>query len=430
MPSWSDAWISWLFLAVCAAGAGFTLNALSPLKGGRLLRVPAFLSSWIVGEAVAHHFAWQLIATLVFAWAGALRYWPGWLGLALTLVSWGTLVVLFRRGRSARHVVEQSLSGFVAAGAWPPVPWTKLWLPLSMGRRGVRRVRDVEYGRVGNKRLKLDVYLPGESKGRRPAVLQIHGGAWVLGTKREQGLPLLYHLASHGWVGFNVDYRLSPRATFPDQLVDIKRALAWIREHADEYDVDPSFVVVTGGSAGGHLTALMALTQNAPQYQPGFEDADTSVQAAIPFYGVYCFVDRLGLFPKEFFTLLLEPWVMKKKLADAREAFVAASPIDQVGPDAPPFFVIHGDRDTLAPVQYARAFVAELRKVSRAPVLYAELPGAQHAFDIFYSPRTVRVIEAVERFLDEVHRRSGQRVRALPDVTSPATLEPAASLSD
>jgi acetyl esterase/lipase len=280
----------------------------------------------------------------------------------------------------------------------------------------VRRSRGIAYHGEGKQRLLLDVYRPSTPGNRRPAVLQIHGGAWVLGSRRDQGLPLLYHLASHGWVGFNVDYRLSPAATFPDHLIDLKRALVWIREHADEYGVDPGFIVVTGGSAGGHLTALMALTQNDPTYQPGFEAADTSVQAAVPFYGVYCFVDRLELYPREFFTMLLEPWVMKRRLADAPELFHEASPLDHVRADAPPFFVIHGDRDTLAPVQYARELVRLLRERSRALVAYAELPGAQHAFDVFYSPRSMRVIEGVERFLSRVYQQhesaSGERPQA------------------
>jgi acetyl esterase/lipase len=106
--------------------------------------------------------------------------------------------------------------------------------------------------------------------------------------------------------------------------------------------------------------------------------------------------------------MLLEPWVMKVKLAEAPEKFHEASPLDRVGADAPPFFVIHGDRDTLAPVQYARELVRLLRERSRSLVAYAELPGAQHAFDVFYSPRSVRVVEGVERFLSRVHQRHGQ----------------------
>jgi len=411
-------WVPWVFLVLCVAGAGFTLNALRPVKGGRVLLIPAFLSSWLVNEMVAHHFVWQLVATVAFVWLGALTAWPGWLGLALTAVSWASMLWLWRRGRLAGRIVHRSLESFVSSDPWPRVPAYKLWLPFSMGRRGVRRLADVEYGRVGKKRLLLDVYLPREAGRLRPAVIQIHGGGWVLGSKNEQGLPLVQHLASHGFVCFAIDYRLSPRATFPDHLVDVKRALAWVREHADEYGVDPSFVAVTGGSAGGHLTALAALTQNDPTYQPGFEDADTSVQAAVPFYGVYCFRDRLGLFPPEFFDLLLEPLVMKANQESDPEAYRLASPLDRVDERAPPFFVVHGDKDTLAPVEYARAFVDALRSASREPVCYVELPGAQHAFDVFHSPRTVRVVEGVERFLSEVRRRAldgrAERVAAGP----------------
>jgi acetyl esterase/lipase len=79
--------------------------------------------------------------------------------------------------------------------------------------------------------------------------------------------------------------------------------------------------------------------------------------------------------------------------------------MDQVRADAPPFFVVHGDLDTLAPVDDAREFVARLRAVSHAPVLYAEMKGAEHAFDVFPSYRTARVIEGIERFLHSVHEQ-------------------------
>jgi acetyl esterase/lipase len=188
-------------------------------------------------------------------------------------------------------------------------------------------------------------------------------------------------------------------------LVDLKRALAWVREHAAEYGGDPDFIAVTGGSAGGHLTALMALTQNDPEYQPGFEDADTSVQAAVPFYGVYDFTDRFRLRGRQNMKPFLERMVMKKRMDRDPEAYRKASPMDLVRPDAPPFFVIHGSLDILVPVGEARHFVETLRKVSTQPVAYAELPGAQHAFEIFPSLRTIHVIAAVERFLWIVHGR-------------------------
>jgi acetyl esterase/lipase len=220
-----------------------------------------------------------------------------------------------------------------------------------------------------------------------------------MGDKREQGWPLLSHLAANGWVCFNLNYRLSPGATFPDHLIDLKAGLAWIREHAAEWNIDPSFIAVTGGSAGGHLAALMGLTANDPEYQPGFEAADTSVQAAVPIYGVYDFTGRRGTNRLPFWYRRLERQIMKAFRDEEPDKFRRASPIERIHPDAPPFLIIHGDRDTLAPVEEARDFANALAEVSTAPVLYAELKGAQHAFDLFCSPRTAHMLAAVLQFL-------------------------------
>jgi len=201
----------------------------------------------------------------------------------------------------------------------------------------------------------------------------------------------------------SANYRLSPRATFPDPLIDLKHALVWIREHAEEIGADPDFIVVTGGSAGGHLASLVALTANDPAYQPGFEDADTSVRACVAFYGVYDFTDRYGVWPHRGLARLLEWWVLKAPLATERDRFERASPMGQVHDRAPPFLIVHGDRDTMVPVEEARHFAADLRKVSKAPVVYLEVPGAQHAFEVMPSIRTAFVIRGVEQFLNTIH---------------------------
>jgi acetyl esterase/lipase len=213
--------------------------------------------------------------------------------------------------------------------------------------------------------------------------------------------------------------RLSPRATFPDHLIDVKRAIAWIREHVAEYGGDPSFIVVTGGSAGGHLASLTALTANEPEYQPGFEAVDTRVDGCVAFYGVYDFTDRHRQYRNRGLTDVLERHVMKVPMAAAREAYERASPMSRVHPDAPPFFVIHGDSDTLVPVADARHFVEALRQHMREPVVYAEIPGAQHAFEIFPSLRTTFVVHGVERFLAHLYGRhrvaTGDERTAAPD---------------
>lgn len=385
--------MSWVYLTLSINGALYTVNAFVPTRKNKVLFVPSFFASWITIELAWLHLIWQVLLTLVFARLGALRHKPGKVGLAVSVASWAGLVVLVRRSLAARHEIRAALEGLSH-----PRPEPRR-LPITV-------VRNVEYQRVHGKKIRLDVYTPvapPEPGVRRPALVQIHGGGWTIGDKREQGLLLMRRMASEGWVGFNVNYRLSPGATFPDHLVDIKKAIAWIRDHADEYGIDPGFIAVTGGSAGGHLTALTALTANRAELQPGFETADTSVQAAVPFYGVYDFTNRNGAWPEDTVRMFIEPIVMKAYLAEEPEKFALASPLDQVHAEAPPFFVIHGDMDTLAPVEDARDFVHRLRAVAEEPVYYLELHGAQHAFEIFPSIRANQVIDAVTHFLDGVH---------------------------
>ena len=104
----------------------------------------------------------------------------------------------------------------------------------------------------------------------------------------------MYHLAAKGWVCVAINYRLAPRDPFPAQIIDVKKGIAWIRENIASYGGDPDYIAITGGSAGGHLCALAALTPNDPEWQPGFEDVDTSVQVAIPHYGVYDLAGATG----------------------------------------------------------------------------------------------------------------------------------------
>jgi acetyl esterase/lipase len=281
----------------------------------------------------------------------------------------------------------------------PRVDWWQIALPFPMRHPEVERIADIEYHRPGALGLHLDVYRRRDRPAGCPTLLQIHGGGWMVGSKNEQGIPLMLHLAARGWVCVSVDYRLAPVATFPEPLVDVKRAIAWIRERGREYGANPDFLVVTGGSAGGHLCSLAALTANDPEYQPGFEEVDTSVRGCVAFYGVYDFTDRHGHYRNPGLAKLLQRWVMKQPLAHARDAFEKASPMSRVRADAPPFFVIHGDRDTLVPVAEARRFSEALRASASAPVVYAEIPGAQHAFEIFPSLRATFVVHGVERFL-------------------------------
>ena len=406
-----QAWSPWLFLVVALVGAWFTFNAYRPIGSPATLATVSFFAGWLTTELAFHHLGWQVVATIVFVWAGALAAWPGWVALGITIVSWLGLARCYSRARQAEEAVEQALVGAlgedyeqrilptVRERLAPAIDWRQIALPFWMRHAEVERVRDVEYVRIDGRPLRLDVYRRRDHPRNCPTLLQIHGGGWVLGSKNEQGLPLMLQLAARGWVCVSIDYRLAPRATFPDPLLDVKQAIRWIRTHGAEYGANPEFLVVTGGSAGGHLAALTALTANDPAYQPGFEEVDTSVRGCVAFYGVYDFTDRHGHYRNPGLARLLARHVMKAELATSREAYERASPMSCIHEAAPPFFIVHGDRDTLVPVAEARSFAESLRATTRSPVVYAEIPGAQHAFELFPSVRTTFVVHGVERFL-------------------------------
>jgi acetyl esterase/lipase len=403
----------WLLLAVGVLALAFAVNALWPRYAPAGLAAVSFFAGWLTAELALHHALAIAIVAGALVYGGALAAWPGSLGLGFAVASTLLLLLSWRRADGTRAVIEAALGDdFDDPDELDDsaLRWRQLLLPIPVTHPAVERLRNVVYHEAGPLRLRLDVfrrrggdYGPGA---RRPVMLFVHGGAWMIGSKNHHGLPLMHHLAARGWVCYSINYRLSPRATWPDHAVDVKRAIAWVRDHAVEHGGDPGFIVISGGSAGGHLASLAALTANRPELQPGFERADTSVAACVSFYGIYDFTDRYGHWRNEGLQRLLERHVMKSKRRDAREVFAAASPITYIDAKAPPFLVVHGELDSLVPVAEGRKFFAELRAVSEAPCVYFEVPGAQHAFEIFPSPRTLHVLRGVERFTRAMHRRA------------------------
>lgn len=406
------AW-AWAYLACSVVGVAFVVNAYRPPRRPPLSGL-AFFAGWPTSELAPWHIAWQVAATVGFAAAGALDHWPGIVGLVVAASGWAGLTGLIVQGHRSAAVLDQALAGLAADTVASDLPssghdtmWRlpRLLLPLPRPTRTVRTIRGLDYAGDGARRHRLDVIVRRDHppSAGAPVVVYIHGGAWVFGDKREQGLPMLFELARRGWVAVTINYGLGPRTRWPGQVVDCKRALAWVKEHIAEYGGDRRFVVVSGGSAGGHLAALVALTAGDRGWQPGFEGVDTSVDACVSFYGVYDLsgggddrhADRALLD-------LLQRWVFPVRRRDDPDAYRDASPIHRVHGGAPPWFVVHGTDDTLVPVSEARRFVAALRAVSSSPVLYAEIPGAQHAFEVLPSVRTAHTVAAVVRFVEAV----------------------------
>ena len=387
-------------------GVATVFNARRPFIRNRALTVPSFALGWIGTEAAQLWLVRHGLSTARLLTKGRARSRQEHLALAAHAAAAAGFAGLIVEGRRTGEEIEPVLAPFLSPetiAARPQSVHIGEYIPVLMGQRNRTINRNISYGKHGW-RNKMDVVLPrAESTGPRPALLQIHGGGWILGNKQQQGLALLNHMAKQGWIGFNMNYRLAPKTKFPEQLIDCKSAVAWIREHADELGVDPDFIAVTGGSAGGYLTAMMALTANDPEFQPGFESSDTTVQAAVPFYGVYDLLDRNHAMAPGF-DHFLQTLVVGSKMTSDEARWTRFSPIDRVHPDAPPMMILHGTVDTLVPVEQARPFAQAMKQTSDHAVLYAELAGANHAFDIFPSPRSVRTVEYVERFLDGVRR--------------------------
>ena len=386
-----------------------------PLTRNAYAAVPVFWFGWPTSEVPGLYATASALDVVRRGRRGDFAGPKGKAALALTAASWAILGVIRYRGTTTPGPVlesgltEQLGPEYAEELSKLPTQPTKSGrrnLPLRTAvarRRYVEKTNIVSYGPHGRANL-ADIWrnrdLPRD--GKAPVLLQVPGGAWMIGWRRPQAYPLMSHLVARGWVCVSISYRVAPVHTWPDHIVDVKRALSWVKENIAAYGGDPNFVAISGGSAGGHLCALAALTQNDPAFQPDFEEADTSVVAAVPFYGRYDWFSTEAKGRADFVEIL-ERMVVKQKLATHRDIYLDASPIQHVKADAPPFFVLHGSNDSLIPVEEAREFVDELRQVSKAPVAYAELPYAQHAFDIFGSPRAHKSAEAVARFLSWVY---------------------------
>jgi acetyl esterase/lipase len=412
--------MDWLLAALAIFNLASMVTVFSPRA------VPRRAAPWaLFGTALlATELAWIWLPLQIgLAWmlisAGALDSGLGVVALLVLLGTWPGLVWSIRMSMQAESTVERALRAGLGEnyrGRIPPAARAQLrnrvsfadWRrPLAMVRPGVELIRHIPYGPAGV-RQQLDIYRPAHIPPQGcPVLLQIHGGAWMVGDKGSQALPLMYHLASRGWICVAANYRLSPSVGFPTHLEDCKRALCWIRQHGREYGMDTDFVAVTGGSAGGHLSALMGLTANRPELQPDDPGIDTSVQACIPFYGIYDFLVRYDQHPnRQVYERFLTGKVLHESVHDNPALWDLASPIAQIHAEAPPFMVVHGTHDSLAAVGEGRVFSAKLRGVSRQPVVYVEMPGAEHAWEIVHSLRTEHTIDGVHRFLEWVRAGS------------------------
>jgi acetyl esterase/lipase len=251
---------------------------------------------------------------------------------------------------------------------------------------GVRSYADVVYSTLpGYRPLVVDIYTPRPSRQPRPLVLFIHGGGWVAGHTRHSGAlsnfpAVLAALAREGFVVASLEYRLAAEAPYPAQLQDARAALRFLRAQATSYGIDPTRVGVWGGSAGGHLAALAALSCGDSRFDTAPAPAGSEcAQSAVIWYGVFDFAPilaRAAANPGDAGPNAL----LRCQPASCEESHVqAASPMHFIRAGAPPFLLIHGEKDAVVPVEQSRlAEKALLAAGGRVESLY--IPDVDHSF--------------------------------------------------
>jgi acetyl esterase/lipase len=355
-------------IGVVIAAIPTLLSLRPPARSGRLGRL-SWITTCVINEWPMIAVYWVVADTALAFGQGDVDSAGSWVAVAIAVVTVCAAVVVVSRSLRARRVVGEALDMPPAGAHLGRI----LWAPLPFVHRDVERISNIPYGDAGRLNT-LDVYRrrAGVANGS-PILIHFHGGGFTGGRKSLEARPLVLRFARRGWVCMSANYRLRPAGTFPDFVIDAKRALAWARAHAAEYGADPGRVFIAGSSAGAHLAAIAALTPGDPAFQPGFEDADTSVAGCVCLYGYYGPVST-------------------------RPPGLRSSPVEYVHAGAPPFLIAHGTQDTLVPGARASALSARLQEVSPNPVVWIELPGAQHSFDLLRSVRFEALVDGIEVF--------------------------------
>jgi acetyl esterase/lipase len=408
--------IASLFLVVSAG------TALRPGRRG-LFAALAHPVGWAAGELPGLGIVAEVLLVALLRWWG----WPSsrWLDVlvvvlasAVVLENVTLIAILFRSRSVVRHAMSESPDRPLALGRPRDDVFGRWWrtaLLIPFHPRAMQLQRNISYGPL--ERQRLDIWRFSTTPSNAPVIFYVHGGAWTFGDKREQGRPMLHEFVSRGWIVVAINYRLAPGFPWPAQIEDVTRALGWIKKYIATYGGDPDRVVVAGGSAGGHLASLVALTSHDPAWRPeeASDVADWSVRGVLSFYGVLEMTGNETQWRGMGGALrrLLAHRVVQLPYQGNEDVYMALSPYERINSDSPPFFVVQGANDTLVEVNVARAFVTKFRAVAFAPIYYVELPFTQHAFDLTASPRTSATTRAAVAFAESVTRARPALTREL-----------------
>lgn len=270
---------------------------------------------------------------------------------------------------------------------------------------GYRLVPNITYLRAGGLDLKLDLYQARGGTDPKPTLVYIHGGGWTNGSKESSALSVLPYLEM-GWSVVNVEYRMADVAHAPAAVEDCRCALRWVYRNAEQYNLDVNRIVVTGNSAGGHLsltTGMLPASAGLDRQCPGdrrrnwstgnTSTAELKVAAIINWYGI---TDVVGLMHGQPGTSgnFTEAWLGSG--SDRAAVAERVSPLTYVHSGQPPVLTIHGDADSIVPYDHAVRLHAALDGAGVANKLFTVAGGGHGGFS---EADNVRIYDTIRKFL-------------------------------
>ncbi len=239
----------------------------------------------------------------------------------------------------------------------------------------IKEYKDIVYKTIDSTELKLDIYYSKNITEDAPLLIFIHGGGWKKGNKHDY-LRYLVDFAQKGYVTATVQYRFTDKAKFPAQLLDIRTAIKWLKEHADEYHIDNKNIAVIGGSAGGHLAMMAGYTSDVSEFNEEIDSlVSYEVQAVVDLYGP---ADLTTEYAREHSSI---KGFIGKKYDEAPEIYAKASPITYITKDDPPTLIFQGTLDELVPVSQSDSLKSRLDKAG-VTAEYHRLEGWPHTMDL------------------------------------------------
>jgi acetyl esterase/lipase len=263
------------------------------------------------------------------------------------------------------------------------------------------RHRDIVYATVGDRPLKLDLYVPSAASHDSPRlIVWVHGGAWRAGSKKD--MPLA-ELVKRGYAVASVEYRLSPEARFPAQMHDIKAAIRFLKASAEKYGYSRERMTLAGSSAGGHLAMLAAVSPGNEQLEGKLGehgDESSKVDACVVYYGMSNLTTILAQSTPHGLKVRVPALqlLLGGQPEEVPDLARLASPVYHIDNAAPPVLLLHGDQDPQAPINQAHEVVGKYEKVKR-PCQFVVLYGSKHGGAEFFDAKHS---EIVDRFIDEI----------------------------